>query len=109
MLGMQPLSGFARLWNTVCRTCSCGKAKFIARRTSALSNGGILALSSIQIMNEAGTVSTATFGAFCRSMISRGCRYWAMSTAPPRRSWTRAAEVGTSLNTTVSIAGLPPQ
>jgi hypothetical protein len=31
-----------------------------------------------------------------------------MSTAPPRRSWTREAEVGTSLKITVSIAGLPP-
>ena len=86
----------------------CGKAKFIARRTSTLSNGAILALSSIQIMNEAGTVSTATFGTFFRLMISSGCRYCAMSTAPPCSSWTREAEVGTSLKTTVSIAGLPP-
>ena len=59
-------------------------------------------------MNEAGTVSTATLGTPLRLTISSGCRYWAMSTAPPCSSDTRAAEVGTSLKITVSMAGLPP-
>ena len=105
---MQPVNGLARFWNTVEMTCSCGNAKFIARRTSMLSNGGILALSSIQSMKVAGIVSTVTPGALASCTSSSGCRYCAISTAPPCRSCARFAEVGTSRMITVSIAGLPP-
>jgi hypothetical protein len=72
----------------------------IARRTSTLSNGGILALSSSQIENEAATESTATFGPLSET-YSSGCRNWAMSTAPRSSSEIRAAEVGTSFMITV--------
>ena len=107
MFGMQPLSGPARPWKTVFSTCSCGKAKFIAWRTFELPNGSILALSSSQIMNEESTLSTATSFWSRSFMISSGCRYCAISTAPPCSSEARVADVGTSRKITVSIAGLP--
>ena len=62
---------------------SRGMAKFIAWRTSTLSNGAIFAFSSSQIMYEALTESKVTFGSSLRLIYSSGCRNWAMSTAPP--------------------------
>ena len=88
-------------------TCSCGKAKFIACRTLTLSNGAILEFSSSQIMKEASTESIFTPCCLRSRTISSGCRYCAMSTAPPCNSAARVAEVGTSRKITVSIAGLP--
>ena len=58
-------------------------------------------------MNEESTLSTATSFWSRSFMISSGCRYCAMSTAPPCSSDARVADVGTSRKITVSIAGLP--
>jgi hypothetical protein len=50
--------------------------------TFGLPNGSICALSSSQIIKEALTLSTATPFSLRNLMISSGCRYWAISTAP---------------------------